>query len=60
MLEVLASRQIPFQKADVERTFEIPQSQAAVTEWMREYLQPENFLSAEEAELCGARPRAAD
>lgn len=51
MLDVLARRQLAFQKVDVEWAFKIPQSREAVIEWMREYLQPETFLSAEEAEL---------
>lgn len=59
MLDVLVRRQIAFQKADVERAFERPQCQETIIEWMRDYLQPETLLSAEELELYGARLRAA-
>ena len=59
ILDVLAEYQIVIQEKDLERVFALQESREAAIEWMREYLQTETFLSAEEVQLYGSRIKAA-
>ena len=58
--DVLAKYQIAFfQEKDLERVFAVHESREAFIEWMREYLQTETFLTAEEVKLYGSPFKAA-
>ncbi|TAQ87728.1 hypothetical protein B7494_g3962 [Chlorociboria aeruginascens] len=60
LLDILRSRDIPFDRDALQTAFEDPDSQTAIQEWVQEFLSEDTLLTKEEAALYAALEKSGE